>query len=79
METYFQSAAFLQNQTGAVLPVLIIMMLSLEWWSRAGTYGLEVAALKLPVAARWLLYGSLIFIILMFQVTTQTPFIYFQF
>lgn len=79
VETYFQSAAFLQNQTGAVLPVLIIMMLSLEWWSRAGTYGLEVAALKLPVAARWLLYGSLIFIILMFQVTTQTPFIYFQF
>ncbi len=79
VETFVQSATFLQNKTGVVLPVLIIMMLAMEWWSRAGTYGLEVAALKLPTALRWLLYAALVFIILMFQVTTQTPFIYFQF
>lgn len=79
LSTFKQAGEFLRYKTGALLPVLIIMMILTEWWSRAGTYGLEIPAQKLPVAVRWLLYGVLIFLIGMLQVTEQTPFIYFQF
>ena len=57
---------------------MIILLLVVEWIQRKQQHGLALCHVKYRWV-RWLIYMSLLFIIGMFMVTEETPFIYFQF
>jgi len=58
--------------------VFLLIFLVLEWLGRESNYGLEKIGLKQPVVFRWMLYYSLIFMIL-YMGGSEQKFIYFQF
>jgi alginate O-acetyltransferase complex protein AlgI len=59
--------------------VLLLIMLSIEWWGRRFDHPLmRWAELKSP-AVRWMLYIALIVLIGLWMRAEESPFIYFQF
>lgn len=66
-------------ENNAVLIVLILFMLFIEWTGRENQYGLEKTGLRWPRILRWSFYSFIVFLIGMFMQTEETPFIYFQF
>lgn len=61
------------------LILLIFFMMMVEWFGREQKYALEkMEILKLKIL-RWGFYSLVLFLILNFMVTEETPFIYFQF
>jgi D-alanyl-lipoteichoic acid acyltransferase DltB (MBOAT superfamily) len=62
-----------------MLLLLIIMMFSFEWMSRAEPYGLVYFKKKFGRVGRWCLYAGLLFTIGMYMQTNETAFLYFKF
>lgn len=59
--------------------LLILLFLLIEWLGRESQYAIAELGLGWKRPARWAFYSFLIFIIVMFMHTEETPFIYFQF
>lgn len=62
-----------------VIIYLIIFFIILEWHGREQQYAIANVALNFPRIYRWAFYSVIIFSIIMFTPTVETPFIYFQF
>ncbi len=58
---------------------LIAFMLLVEWLGRRKEFALSQMAPKWPQLVRWTFYAFIVFCILMYMQTEETPFIYFQF
>ena len=62
------------------LPIAIIAIAALEVFeSLRGRFKLSDVVLRLPLAPRWALYATAIYVVVLFGVFRQTQFIYFQF
>jgi alginate O-acetyltransferase complex protein AlgI len=62
------------------LPVAIVAIAALEVFeSLRGRFKLSDVVLRLPLAPRWALYATAIYVVVLFGVFRQTQFIYFQF
>lgn len=59
--------------------ILIVFFMVLEWFGRVDQYAIEKYVDRWKKPVRWSFYSFLVFIILMFAKTNETPFIYFQF
>jgi alginate O-acetyltransferase complex protein AlgI len=62
-----------------VTMLLVAFMITVEWSGRRGPYALALMNTKMSLIPRWACYCILIFITLLFMVTEESPFIYFQF
>jgi alginate O-acetyltransferase complex protein AlgI len=68
-----------ENRYLLTLLLLIIAFMAMEWRGRNGDFAIEKTAATWPRPLRWLFYSLLLFVILMFMRTVQSPFIYFRF
>lgn len=62
-----------------IVCALIAFMVAVEWLGRKDQYGIEKLALNQKWWMRWIFYGCIIMLIVLFAPTEETPFIYFQF
>ena len=62
-----------------VLLYLIIFLVIIEWLGREHLYAIENIGYISPRVFRWAVYTGIIFLIIMFAPTKETPFIYLQF
>jgi len=64
-----------------VYPTVLLLgfMLMVEWYGRTGKYAIENIKQTTPFLIRWIFYAFIIFLIGMYSVTEESPFIYFQF
>lgn len=64
-----------------VYPTILLLgfMLIVEWQGRTSKYAIEDIKEKIPFVIRWIFYAIIIFLIGMYSVTEESPFIYFQF
>lgn len=67
------------SQKDIVILGLIALLLGIEWKGRTDQYGFQTIGRAWPVPLRWSLYLALLFVVVMFHRTEETPFIYFQF
>ena len=58
---------------------LIFIFVAIEWFGRRGKYAIENTFATQNFMFRWVFYSVLIFMIMMFAKTEESPFIYFQF
>jgi alginate O-acetyltransferase complex protein AlgI len=63
----------------AIVFVLILFFMIIEWLGREGNYGLEKIFKNSKRYRRWSFYSFIVFLIGMYMQTTETGFIYFQF
>jgi alginate O-acetyltransferase complex protein AlgI len=59
--------------------LLLILFVLVEWFGRNGDYAIDKIRSVKKQYVRWSLYSLLIFIIIMYMKTTETPFIYIQY
>lgn len=59
--------------------LLLLFFVVIEWLGRDGQYAIERMFLKSKRWIRWSFYMIIVFLIGMFAMTKETPFIYFQF
>jgi hypothetical protein len=59
--------------------LLIVAFIIIEWSGRNNQYAIEFLGFRWKKPFRWAVYMFIIFSILMFFKTKETPFIYFQF
>jgi len=71
--------AFVGMTQAAVVAVLVIGFLLIEWQGRSKLYALADFGRRWPRFFRWSFYAFIIVLIGMFMHTTESPFIYFQF
>ncbi len=64
---------------GLAIILLIVFFLLIEWYGREQQYAIEKLGLKWKRPMRWAMYVFIVFLILIFMQTEETPFIYFQF
>jgi alginate O-acetyltransferase complex protein AlgI len=66
---------------GLVLGTLVMIFgfMVVEWLGRRCSFGLQGVLHGKPLGWRWAMYALLLFLILLFYPTENTPFIYFQF
>ena len=62
-----------------LVTILLLFMLSIEWFGRNGKHAFERLFLRRPRIIRWGVYSIVVFLIMMYSVNEETPFIYFQF
>lgn len=62
-----------------VIILLIGLFMLVEWLGREKKHALENFLPTQPSIIRWVCYAMIIFLIIMFTPTSETPFIYFQF
>ena len=81
VQIFNSSLPFFFFESLKYVPVMIltIFMMLIEWSGRNNQYALENLWLKKPTLIRWAFYLFIIFLIVMFMPTEETPFIYFQF
>ncbi len=77
-DAYLKTISYIHQEIGFVLPVLLILILTLEWLGREGEYALERLGSQWPMVTRWLFYYSIVGLIFLFAGKGQ-QFIYFQF
>lgn len=58
---------------------LVVFFMMLEWFGRDHEFAIEKLMINRSKTLRWSFYSFIIFIIVMFAQTKETPFIYFQF
>ena len=58
--------------------VLIFLLIIIEWLQRRKQHGLEIADYKIPFIVRWLIYYTIVVLIIIYN-GEQQDFIYFQF
>ena len=75
----FTVPGFQRMDEVAVLTVIVLVFLVIEWTGREQPFAIARLGAAWPRPARWAFYSFLIFILGMFMQTTETPFIYFQF
>jgi len=63
----------------SVLPYLLLIFIVLEWIGRENNFAIEKVYLSCKLFYRWTFFSFLIFLIVMYMQTKETPFIYFQF
>ena len=63
----------------SVLPYLLLIFIVLEWIGRENNFAIEKVYLNSKLFYRWTFFSFLIFLIVMYMQTKETPFIYFQF
>lgn len=61
------------------LGAMILIMLGTEWLNRSKTHGLQLGQQELKVWQRWVIYHSLLALLLFYGKFNETTFIYFQF
>ena len=59
--------------------LLIVAFIIAEWLGRENDFAIEKTAVTWPRPLRWLFYGILVFILVLFMSFSEVPFIYFQF
>jgi D-alanyl-lipoteichoic acid acyltransferase DltB (MBOAT superfamily) len=77
-----ENSVFMPTQPTIVFMciVFIIIMILVEWINRDRQFALKHMELRISSRSmRWLCYIILCYVMLMFSVTEETPFIYFQF
>ncbi|MCL4105785.1 UNVERIFIED_CONTAM: hypothetical protein GTU68_028662 [Idotea baltica] len=75
----FSIPDFIGRERAIVTIILIVFLLIVEWQGRRNLYGIEKYLFGQSRVIRRGFYFLLIFLILMFSRTEETPFIYFQF
>jgi len=75
----FAKPSFPGIHNSLIITGLVMFMLLLEWRGRRYAFPLSGVLLPSSSIVRWSLYSFLIFLIGMFALTKETPFIYFQF
>ncbi len=69
---------FVGIRYGLVVVLLVVLFIVIEWWGRAGKYGIEKIGLNWNRPLRWLFYFAIGMCIILFAGREQ-EFIYFQF
>lgn len=69
----------IESRYGVIQLILLLFFVVVEWLGRGSEYAIEKTACHKPVAIRWAFYFLLVFLVGMFMVSEETPFIYFQF
>lgn len=59
--------------------LLIVAFIIAEWLGRENDFAIEKTAVTWPRPLRWLFYGIVVFILVLFMSFSEVPFIYFQF
>ncbi|TNE53467.1 MAG: MBOAT family protein [Bacteroidetes bacterium] len=75
----FSIPVFEGKGVALVTMILVLFLILIEWKGRSAKHGLEQLGLNWPRALRWSFYSMIVFLISLFMVTEETPFIYFQF
>lgn len=65
---------------GAVVVIILVGLFNwMEWLGRKGDYAIQYLFVHKSKLLRWSFYSCIVFFILLFAQTEETPFIYFQF
>jgi len=75
----WQVPELLMQGSVAGLLVMILLFIWVEWRGRRFSFGLMGAIQSQNRWVRWAVYAFIIFLIILFYPTEETPFIYFQF
>jgi hypothetical protein len=67
------------TQWPTYLLVLLSFFMVIEWLGRANDFAIQKLGFLRFRVLRWSFYSFILFLILAFMVTEETPFIYFQF
>lgn len=70
---------FPRKSAALITLALIVFFVLAEWYGREGKYALSRIDLHFNRFSRWAVYMVIVFIIALYMVTEETPFIYFQF
>jgi len=68
-----------RNHEALTVIILICFFQTIEWLGRENQYAIQSIGLTWKRPVRWSFYLFILFIIIMFFPTTESPFIYFQF
>ena len=75
----FTLPTFYARSKTVLILVFILVMIGVEWCSRANQHGLDNFGFSWSRWRRWSFYSLLIFVIGMYAVMGEKPFLYFQF
>lgn len=67
------------NEINKALIVLLGLFIIIEWFGREQQYAISNLGSKMTRPFRWTIYFFIAFLLAMFMVTDESPFIYFQF
>jgi alginate O-acetyltransferase complex protein AlgI len=76
--SYLSAFLFVKQNTGFLIPVLIVFFLVVEWLGRAKQFAIAELAISFPKPLRWSFYYMVMIIIILYGGREQ-QFIYFQF
>ncbi|MDC1324773.1 MBOAT family protein [Flavobacteriaceae bacterium] len=77
--SFFTIPKFTGMREAFITIILSIIFVFVEWKGRASQYAISHLGKKWPKSLRWVFYSLIIFAIVGFMTTTESPFIYFQF
>ncbi|MFT6324808.1 MAG: D-alanyl-lipoteichoic acid acyltransferase DltB (MBOAT superfamily), partial [Halieaceae bacterium] len=69
----------IESKYGLIQLFILVFFVVIEWLGRENEYAIETTLSNRSSLLRWSFYSFIIFLIGMFMVTEETPFIYFQF
>lgn len=78
-KSLLQVPQFDNIRIGVLTLILLVVFIIFEWNGRRDNFAIEKLGNKLNKPLRWVFFSFLVFCVLFFMSTDETPFIYFQF